>query len=261
MPPTPTSTKPVALVTGGNRGIGRAIVLALARRGFDVAFVDVVENGDTEMTRREAEAIGARIAFAAGDIARLDQHERLVQAAYALGERLDVLVNNAGVSVAKRGDVLDVTPDGFDRVLDINLRGTFFLTQAAVRRMLEDSPGAWPRSILTVSSDNAFMVSEDRAEYCLAKTALSMMVKIFAARLGKSGIASYEIRPGIIRTDMTHTATEKYDRLIAGGLTPIERWGEPEDVGRVAAALASGDLPFVTGDAFHVDGGLHIQRL
>jgi NAD(P)-dependent dehydrogenase (short-subunit alcohol dehydrogenase family) len=258
---TDLSKKPVALVTGGNRGIGRAIVIALARRGFDVAIADLAETVDTDATRREAEACGARTAFVPGDIARPEEHERLVAAPYALGGRLDVLVNNAGVSVAKRGDVLDVTPQEFDRVLGVNLRGTFFLSQAASRRMLADPERGWPRSIVTISSANAFMVSEDRAEYCLAKTALSMMVKIFAARLGKSGIASYEVRPGVIRTEMTRVATEKYDRLIAGGLSPIPRWGEPVDVGRAVAALASGDLPFMTGDAFHVDGGLHIHRL
>ena len=243
--------KPVAFVTGGNRGIGRAILLALAQRGFDVALADTAETADTEITRHAAEAFGARTVFVRADIADLTQHARVIDAVYELSGRLDTLVNNAGVSVARRGDVLDVTPESFDRVLDINLRG----------RMLADSAGPHPRSITTISSANAVLVSADRAEYCFSKTALSMMVKIFALRLGEAGIASYEIRPGIVRTEMTAVAEEKYDRLIRDGLTPIKRWGESDDVGRTVAALACGDLPFMTGDAIHVDGGLHIQKL
>jgi NAD(P)-dependent dehydrogenase (short-subunit alcohol dehydrogenase family) len=253
--------KPVALVTGGNRGIGRAIVLALAQRGFDVAIADLAENADTATLRREATERGARTAFVAADIADLAQHPGIIDGAYSLGGRLDALVNNAGVTVAKRGDVLEATPESFDRVLGVNLRGTFFLTQAAARRMLADAPGAHPRSITTISSANAVMVSPDRAEYCFAKTALSMLVKIFAVRLAEAGIACYEVRPGIIRTDMTAVVAGKYDRLIGEGLTPIRRWGEPADVGRTVAMLACGDLPFATGDALHVDGGLHLHKL
>ncbi len=253
--------KPLALVTGGNRGIGRGIVLALARRGFDIVFVDVAETEDSALTRQQAERDGARVAFVVADIADLAQHLRIVDSAYAHGGRLDLLVNNAGVSVARRGDVLDVTPQSFDRVMGINLRGTFFLSQAAARRMVADPSGAQPRAIVTISSANAVMASIDRAEYCFSKAALSMMVKILAVRLARAGIASYEVRPGIIRTEMTRVATEKYDRLIGEGLSPMPRWGEPEDVGRTVAALAAGDFPFVTGEAIHVDGGLHIRRL
>jgi NAD(P)-dependent dehydrogenase (short-subunit alcohol dehydrogenase family) len=268
--------RPVALVTGGNRGIGRAIVLALAARGFDVTFADVADNDDTATTRRTAEALGARLAFVAADIADRASHERIVDSACALSGRIDVLVNNAGVTVLRRGDVLDVTAESFDRVMGINLRGTFFLTQAVARRMLADGPptlgtttpgstepraNAPPRSVITITSANATLAAPDRAEYCFSKTALSMMVKIFAVRLGAAGIACYEVRPGVIRTDMTAVAAQKYDRLIGDGLTPIARWGEAGDVGRVVATLAAGDLPFVTGDAVHVDGGLHIHKL
>lgn len=252
--------KPLALVTGGNRGIGRGIVLALARRGFDVVFVDLAETEDSAVTRSGAERCGASVAFVAADIADLRQHQRIVDAAYAHGGRMDLLVNNAGVSVARRGDVLDVTPESFDRVMAVNLRGTFFLTQAAARRMVADAAGAQSRAIVTISSANAEMVSIDRAEYCLSKAPLSMLVRILAVRLAQAGIASYEIRPGVIRTEMTRAATEKYDRLIGEGLSPIARWGEPEDVGRAVAALAAGDFPFVTGEAIHVDGGMHIHR-
>ncbi len=252
--------RPRALVTGGNRGIGAGIVVALAQRGFDLVIADVGETDDTTRTRVAAEQAGARVAFVAADIADLAAHARVVEAAWA-GGAIDVLVNNAGVSVLRRGDVLELTPESFDRVLGTNLRGTFFLTQAVAKRMLADAPGAAHRSIVTISSANAVIVSPDRAEYCFAKTALSMMTKVLAVRLAAAGIMSYEVRPGIIRTEMTKVATAKYDKLIGEGLTPIARWGEPDDIGRTVAAMACGDLPFVTGDAIHVDGGLHIHSL
>lgn len=253
--------RPIALVTGGNRGIGAGIVAALARRGFDIVIADLAENDDTARTRERAGEHGARTAFVTADIADLAQHARIAEAAWSLGGRLDTLVNNAGVSVDKRGDLLDVTPASFDRVMGVNLRGTFFLTQAIARRMLGDAPGAAHRSIVTISSVNAVVASPERAEYCFAKTALSMMTKVFAIRLAESGIMAYEVRPGVIRTDMTRVATARYDKLIGEGLTPIARWGEPDDIGRAVAVLANGELPFVTGDAVHVDGGLHILRL
>ena len=254
-------SRPVALVTGAARGIGRASAVALAQRGFDLALVDLAIDVDLELTRDRAIALGADVRCIAGDIAALQTHADMIDAASARGGGIDVLVNNAGVSVAKRGDLLEVTPESFDRVLGINLRGTFFLTQAVARRMIEGARPPHPRAIVTVTSANAVIAGPDRAEYCFSKTALSMVVKVFALRLAEAGIACYEIRPGIIRTDMPRDATEKYDRLIAAGLTPIARWGEPEDVGRVIASVASGELPFVTGDAINVDGGLHIQKL
>jgi NAD(P)-dependent dehydrogenase (short-subunit alcohol dehydrogenase family) len=252
--------RPIALVTGGNRGIGRGIVIALARRGYDVAIADLAETDDTRETRSAAEAFGARTGFVAADIADLAGHARIVEAAWSLGGRLDTLVNNAGVSVARRGDLLEVTPESFDRVVGVNLRGTFFLTQAVARRMLAEPAGAFHRSVVTISSSNAVIASAERSEYCLAKASLSMLTRVLAIRLAPAGIAAYEVRPGIIRTEMTRVATAKYDRLIAEGLTPVPRWGEPDDVGRVVATLASGELPFVTGDAVNVDGGLHIHR-
>jgi NAD(P)-dependent dehydrogenase (short-subunit alcohol dehydrogenase family) len=253
--------RPLALVTGAARGIGRGAALALARRGFDLALVDLAVDGDLEATRDRARELGADARCIACDIAALDTHAAAIDAACERTGTIDVLVNNAGVSVKKRGDLLDVTPESFDRVLGINLRGTFFFTQAVARRMLQVATPPHHRAIVTVTSANVVIAGPDRAEYCFSKTALSMVVKVFALRLAEAGIACYEIRPGIIRTDMTRVATEKYDRLIAGGLTPIARWGEPEDVGRVIACVAAGELPFVTGDVINVDGGLHIQKL
>jgi NAD(P)-dependent dehydrogenase (short-subunit alcohol dehydrogenase family) len=252
--------RPVALVTGGNRGIGRGIAYALAESGFDIVIADLAVTADSAETEAGVAARGARCRFVAADIGDLQAHARLLDATWALGGRLDCLVNNAGVSVASRGDLLDVSVESFDRVLGINLRGTFFLTQAAARRMLADATQGHPRSIVTISSANATIAAPDRAEYCIAKTGLAMMTRLYALRLAAAGIGVYEIRPGIIRTDMTKVAAARYDKLIGEGLTPIARWGEPADVGRAAAMLARGDLPFVTGEAIHVDGGLHIQK-
>ena len=254
---------PVALVTGARRGIGRGIAYALADAGFDVVVNDLIDDDATAETLATLRANGRRAAFVAGSIADLGGHPRLVDAAFAAFGTIDCLVNNAGIQVKVRGDVLDVKPESFDELLAVNLRGTFFLTQAVARHMLAESRAAGdpPRSIVTISSANARIVGPNRAEYCFAKTGLAMMNQLFAVRLAEADIACYEIRPGIIRTDMTAPAAERYDRLIAEGITPIRRWGEPEDVGRTVATLAARLLPFNTGDAFHVDGGLHIKTL
>jgi NAD(P)-dependent dehydrogenase (short-subunit alcohol dehydrogenase family) len=259
----PGGHRRAVLVTGGRRGIGRGIVWNFAASGYDVVVNDLVDDEATAETLAGIAERGARAAFIRADIADLAAHAGLVDRAFAAFGRLDVLVNNAGVSVARRGDMLEVKPESFDRLITTNLRGPFFLTQAVARRMIEASPPPElpPRAIITVSSANAIFASPDRAEYCLAKTGLAMMTKLYAVRLAAHGIGVFEIRPGIIRTDMTAVAQEKYDKAIAEGITPIARWGEPDDVGRAAVALASGEFAFATGDAVHVDGGLHIARL
>jgi NAD(P)-dependent dehydrogenase (short-subunit alcohol dehydrogenase family) len=252
---------PTALVTGGNRGIGRAIVVALARSGFNVAFVDVEENDDTKHTCAQARAEGGLVTFIRGDIAELGQHEAIVQSACEFGGVLHTLVNNAGIAAPVRGDLLDLLPDHFDQVLDVNLRGTFFLTQACARRMIADGPSDVYRSIVTITSVSASMASPDRAAYCCSKAALSMMSKIFAVRLAGEGVACYEVRPGVIDTEMTRGVASKYDAMIANGLAPIARWGQPEDVGRAVAALCTGTFSYMTGQSIHVDGGMHVARL
>lgn len=244
--------KPAALVTGANRGLGRGIALALAARGFDVVVNDLERSGDEGIP-------GA--AFVAGDIADTAQHGRIVDEAFGAFGALHCLVNNAGVMTSVRGDMLELTEQSFDRVMGINLRGTFFLTQRVVRRMLAQTDDGSFRSIVTISSVNAFMAGVTRADYSLSKSALTMLVKLFAVRLADAGIRCYEVRPGIMRTDMTKPVREAYDRRIADGIVPIRRWGEPEDVGRAVAMLAAGELGFSTGEAVHVDGGLHIQTL
>ena len=255
--------KPVAAVTGARQGIGKGIALALAQSGFDIVVADMLLDDVAAQTIAEVSALGSVCKFVESDIADVDKRFDTTDKLFAAFGRVDTLVNNAGVQVKVRGDLLDVTPESFDRVMGINLRGTFFLTQAVARQMIQQSDAPTPqhRSIVTISSANAYLVGPDRPEYCFSKISLSMMTKAFALRLGKHGIATYEIRPGIIRTAMTLPVKEKYDGWIANGLTPMARWGEPDDVGKTVATLAKGLMPFSTGDAFHVDGGLHIQKL
>ncbi len=195
-----------------------------------------------------------------GDIADLAGHAALVDAAWDAFGPIDCLVNNAGVSVRQRGDMLDVSAESFDRLIDVNLRGPFFLTQAVARRMMT-APRTGFRSIVTVSSLNAEAASPDRAEYCISKIGLSMMSRLYALRLAEAGIHAYEVRPGVIRTSMTAVAQAKYDRMFAEGFAPISRWGEPEDVGRAVASLADGALAYSTGEVVHVDGGLSVAKL
>jgi NAD(P)-dependent dehydrogenase (short-subunit alcohol dehydrogenase family) len=253
---------PVALVTGGRRGIGRGISFALAEKGFDIVVVDLEEDRDARDTLDGLTSRGRRAVFLVGDVAQLEKRHELVDQAFAAFGTLDCLVNNAGVQVQVRGDMLDVTPESFDRVMGVNLRGTFFLTQAVARRMIGETRHAGDplRSIVTISSVNALIASPNRPEYCFSKTSLSMLTKMLALRLAPHGIAAYEIRPGVIRTQMTRPVADTYDAWIKANV-PEPRWGEPEDIGRAVASLASGALPFSTGGAFHIDGGMHIPRM
>lgn len=261
------STDPIkrrsALVTGGRRGIGRAIGYALAEQGFDVIVNDLVHDAAGDETVAGIEARGGRARFVAGDVADIDGHEALVEAAWSSFGGLDCLVNNAGVQTQFRGDMLDTPVESFDRLMNVNLRGTFFLTQAAARRMTKETrtENDPHRSILTLSSANAFMASTNRAEYCISKSGLSIMNKLWALRLAEHRIHCYEIQPGVIATDMTAPAKERYDQLIAQGVFPIARWGQVGDIAGTVATLASGAIPFSTGAAFPIDGGLHIQKL
>ncbi|QCI64124.1 3-ketoacyl-ACP reductase [Phreatobacter stygius] len=251
---------PVAFVTGAGRGIGRAIALALADRKFRLVVNDLQASPELEETLGALRARGAEAKAVAGDIADLAGHGALVDAAWSGFGRIDCLVNNAGISVKTRGDIFDVSAESFDRLIGTNLRGPFFLTQGVARRMTL-APSAAFRSIITISSMNAEAASPDRAEYCISKIGLSMMSKVFALRLAGEGIHTYEIRPGVIRTAMTAVAKARYDQMFADGFSPISRWGEPEDVGRAVATLASGALAYTTGEIVHVDGGLSISKL
>ena len=250
--------RPVALVTGGRRGIGQGIAFALAGAGFDLVINDLERDAEAEATLTGIGARGARASFVAADVADLEAQPRLADAACAAFGRLDCLVNNAGVSVLSRGDLLDVSVESYDLCLATNLRAPFFLTQRIARRMLETPApaGGPPRSIVTITSVNADTPSPSRGEYCISKAGASMLTRLFALRLAPHGIGVFEIRPGIIRTPMTAPAAERYEREIARGIAPIARWGEPEDVGRAVATAATGQLPFSVGQVIYVDGGL-----
>jgi 3-oxoacyl-[acyl-carrier protein] reductase len=253
-----TTERPVALITGGRRGIGRGIALALAEAGFDLVINDLERDADAEATLAGIAERGARASFIAADIADLEAQPALVEAAFAAVGRIDCLVNNAGVSVRSRGDLLDVSVESYDRCLGVNLRAPFFLAQRVARRMLETAPPADgpPRSIVTITSVNAEIPSPTRGEYCISKAGASMLTRLFALRLAPHGIGVFEVRPGIIRTPMTAPAAERYEQEIARGVTPIARWGEPADVGRAVATAATGGLPFSVGQVIYVDGGL-----
>lgn len=258
-----SARNPIALVTGGRRGIGAAIAQALAGRGFDVAIADLERDENAERTLAAIKAMGRRAEFLLGDIADIASHDALLNKVWDSFGTLDCLVNNAGAQVKVRGDMLDVTPGEFDRLHNVNLRGTFFLTQAAAKRMTKEkrTENDPHRSIVTLSSCNAFMPSTNRAEYCISKSGLSMVNKLWALRLAEDRIHCYEIQPGVIETDMTAPAKERYDQLIAQGVFPIARWGQVGDIAGTVATLASGGIPFSTGAAFAIDGGLHIQKL
>jgi NAD(P)-dependent dehydrogenase (short-subunit alcohol dehydrogenase family) len=252
-------TRPLAIVTGGARGIGRACAEALAETGFDIMVADLAASppGDLE---RAIEANGATFAYRSGDIADLAAHQPLIDAALRKFGRIDCLVNNAGVGAVVRGDLLDLKPENFDRVLSINLRGTVFLSQAVAKAMLT-TPTDRPKSIVTVTSISAEAASPERPDYCISKAGLSMWVKNLALRLAPEAIGVFEVRPGIVRTDMTAGVATKYDALIEGGLVPAKRWGEASDVGAAVAGLASGKFAFATGSVVNVDGGLSVPRL
>ncbi|SCK21419.1 NAD(P)-dependent dehydrogenase, short-chain alcohol dehydrogenase family [Variovorax sp. HW608] len=250
-------SRPVALVTGASRGIGAAIAIELAARGFDIAIMAI---DDASETAAAIEGQGARALAFQGNLADVAEHASMLESIALWGGPVTCLVNNAGIGSPKRGDLLDVQPEAFDLVLDTNLRGTFFLTQQVARQMVGTPSGA-PQSIITVSSVSAELASVERGEYCLSKAGLGMLTKLFALRLAKQGVGVFEIRPGVIRTAMTAGVADKYDRLIAQGLVPMDRWGLPEDIARVVAELASGRFAFATGSVINVDGALSIPRL
>lgn len=244
-----------ALVTGARRGIGRAIALALAEAEFDVAVADVAQSEELDAVAAAIRAKGRKAAAIAGDVAGIASHGALLDAAEKAIGPLTTLVNNAGVSVLNRGDLLDVTAESYDRCLNVNTKGTFFLSQAFAKRVLQVESQAH-RSIVIVSSANAVAPSIARGEYCVSKAGASMISKLFAARLSNDGIGVYEIQPGFIETDMTAPSKARYDGLIAGGLTVIRRWGQPEEVARIATTLALGLLPYTSGQIIQADGGL-----
>jgi len=262
---------PVALITGASRGIGRGIALELAKVGYDLVINCATNAAAARQTKADCFAAakaagrGIRTEMCPADIASDAHRRKLIQFTREKLSRLDLLVNNAGVGPEVRTDILEASEESFDRLIAINLKGPYFLTQLAANWMIEQRrrgvpPVPFQPKIITISSISAYAASVNRGDYCVSKAALAMLTPLYAARLAEHGINVYEIRPGVIRTDMTRPVKEKYDKLIAEGLTPIKRWGTPEDVGKAVAAIAQDLLPFSTGEIINVDGGFHLRR-
>jgi len=253
-----------ALITGGTRGIGLGIAHALAREGWTLALVGTRADAEVAKVLDELGAHGATVHYVRGDLAHSDDRARIVSESLArLGSGIHALVNNAGRAPRVRADLLDATEASFEEVLRANLQGPYFLTQAIARDQVERrrADPSFAASIVFITSVSAEMASTNRGEYCVSKAGLSMAARLFAARLASDGIAVYEVRPGIVSTDMTAGVRDVYDRRIADGLVPENRWGQPDDVGRAVAALLRGDVPYATGTIVNVDGGLSIPRL
>ena len=262
-----TSSKGIAaLVTGASRGIGRGIAVELAKAGARVA-INYAGNAEAAAEALAlVKAAGGDGFVVQGDVAVAADRERMVAETVKQFGRIDVLVNNAGVAPKVRADLLDAGEESFDRLFDINLKGPFFLTQLVAKQMLGQAPDAegFRGRIVNITSISVYTASINRGDYCMVKAGLAMMTKLFADRLANDGINVYEVRPGVIATDMTGGVKEKYDKLIIHderGITPIRRWGKPEDIGRAVRAIAEDRFPFSTGACFDVDGGFHLQRL
>lgn len=251
-----------AIVTGGSRGIGRAIAEALGRLGFSVVVNYHSNAAAADEVVAAVKQVGGDAMAVQADVGNLADHERLLAAAVDRFGAVSLLVNNAGVAPRVRADMLEMPEESWDYVLDTNLKGAFFLTQRVARHMIEARP---PKArIVTIGSISAYTASVNRGEYCIAKAGLGMMTKLFAARLAAYGINVYEIRPGVIATDMTGPVKAKYDKLILEderGITPIRRWGQPSDIAAAVVAIAEDRFPFSTGEVFNVDGGFHLHRL
>ncbi len=259
---------PVVLVTGASRGLGRGIAQALARDGKSVAVHFASNRAAADETVLECEKSakhpGQRFVAVGGDIGSAADRARIVSETLSAFGRIDALINNAGIAPRVRADIVDATEESFDEVIGINLKGPYFLSQAVVRTWLSHPgaarlPGGY--KLIFVSSISAYLASINRGEYCISKAGLAMATKLWASRLATDGVQVFEIRPGIMATDMTAGVTAKYDKLIADGLVPQQRWGTGDDVGQAVTALLRGSFPFSTGDVFNVDGGMHLQRL
>ncbi|MEX2170395.1 MAG: 3-ketoacyl-ACP reductase [Pirellulales bacterium] len=257
------TNKPIALITGGTRGIGLGIATALAREGYDLAVNGVRPEGDVADTLVQLRSHGGRVVYCRGDVGIGKDRTAIVDRVRKELGALHVLVNCAGITSPGRKDLLDATEEAFDQVMAVNLKGRFFLTQLFARWIIEqhERDKSFRGCVINISSVSGQLASMNRGDYCLSWAATAMATKLWAVRLAPHGIAVYEIRPGIIETDMTAPVKEKYDKLIAEGLLLEPRWGTPEDIGRAAAALCRGDIPYATGQVLTIDGGMTIQRL
>jgi 3-oxoacyl-[acyl-carrier protein] reductase len=255
--------KKVALITGGSRGIGYGVAEHLASHGFDIAINGVRSAKSVGNIISKIKQAGVEVIYCQGDIALREDRKKILDEVKKYFNRLDVLVNNAGIAPIERRDILVATEESFDKVILTNLKGTYFLTQAVANWMIrqKESDLDYKGCIINITSTSATVASVNRGEYCISKAGLSMVTSLFAVRLAEFDISVYEIRPGIISTDMTSGVKEKYDRMIEGGICLQKRWGLPDDIGKMAAALATGIFPYSTGQVFTADGGMTILRL
>jgi len=255
--------KQVALITGGTRGIGLGISRELASKGFDLALNGMRPPEQVQVVISELQESGAEVIYCQGNIASDSDRKHIWEQIMGHYSRLNLLVNNAGMGPKQRLDILETTEESYHEVMDVNLTGPYFLTQIAANHMVEQKrkQAGFRAAIINISSISATLASVNRGEYCISKAGMSMMTRLFAVRLGEYDIPVYEVRPGVLETDMTAGVKEKYDRLIEDGLTLQKRWGLPEDVGRAVASLAEGNLSYSTGQVIMVDGGLTIGRL
>lgn len=253
--------KKVAIVTGGTRGIGLGIVRQLASEGYSLGILGTKKQKNYSDFNEFTLQMMPDYVYVQGNLADPESREELVKAIVDRYGRIDLLVNNAGIAPVQRNDILEMTEESMDRLYEVNTKGTFFMTQLVAKQMIKQAGDGKGGIIINISSVSATVSSVNRAEYCISKASISMMTTLFADRLADDDINVYEIRPGIIKSDMTSTVTEKYDRLFEAGISPIKRWGTPEDIGNAVSVLASGKLPYTTGQVINVDGGMTIQRL
>lgn len=253
----------VAIVTGGARGIGNSIAQELGKEGYAVVIFDIIPQENVKENIEVFKDYNVPFLYIQGNLADSNDRQRLVKDVMEQFGRIDVLVNNAGVAPKVRKDILEMEEESFDFVIGINLKGTLFLTQLVAKEMIRLVNSGIDISpvIINISSISAYTSSTSRGEYCISKAGVSMLTKLFADRLAEYGIYVYEIRPGIILTDMTSVVKEKYDKLIQEGLTPIKRWGYPQDIANAVSLLCSGKLSYSTGEVINVDGGFHLRRL
>ena len=253
----------IAFITGGTRGIGFGVALALGKAGFDLAVNGIRNEVDVTNSLEELRNLGVNVAYFQGNVAVREDRQAMLDKILSHFGSVNVLVNNAGIAPRERADILHAKEEIWDEVMEINLKGPYFLTQLFANYFVDKKLGnpLFEASIINISSISAFVASVNRGEYCISKAGIAMATKLWATRLGEYDIPVYEIQPGIIKTDMTAGVVEKYDKLFQEGITLQRRWGLPDDVGKVAAMLAQGNMPYATGQAIKVDGGLHIQRL
>jgi 3-oxoacyl-[acyl-carrier protein] reductase len=257
------SMSKAALITGGSRGIGFGIAEALAKEGYNLAINGIREEKEVGEVLASLRKYNIDVIYCQGNLGSAADRKYIIEKAFAYFKTIQVLVNNAGIAPKVRTDILELTEEAYDDLMNINLKGTFFFSQEVAKRMIKEKQVnlKYEGTLVTITSISAEVASVNRAEYCMSKAGLAMMTKLFAAALSEVNIPVYEVRPGIIETDMTAGVKEKYNKLIGEGLTLEKRWGTPNDIGKIVASLVRGDIPYSTGQVIHADGGMSVHRL